>query len=197
MTDPKPEDPQEIDIFKTKTLGSLDSIRKELEAVRGSIEVLSRTLAAHVRQNIDTFTEVREYISDQMSYRLFRQGLEENNIMLELEKKKLELEFSERRFKALEEEHEEGEMEAEQVKLKYDKQKAELEAAQRNLVLLQNVKQSTKDKIAAVKTKDPIGKKVLDTIILTAMGTITAAVVGGTIAFVLWLIRLYLTTGKP
>lgn len=174
-------------------LEKLQEIQDAQVQTKDAMRVLSETLAAHVRQNIETFHEVREYIGDQMSYRLFRQNLEENNLQLELAKKALELEYAEKRFAALEKEHLEGTEETDRLKLEYEKQKLEIEALRKSHDLLQGARNSTKDKMKTVANQpNPFHQKMKETFILTGIGTLTAASVGGVIAFFVFFIRFYI-----
>jgi hypothetical protein len=194
MTVP-PNEMQEIQIFQTQVIGKLQSIESAILQERESVRILSETLATHIRQNIDTMQKINEYIGEQMAYRMYRQGMEENNINLQLQQKTLELRFLEDKYKALETEHKEEDTVQEQLRYERDRQKLELENLRKNLEVLQLAKTSTKDKIAAMPKvgKDKM-EKIKDTITLTAIGTLTAASVGGVIAFFIWLMKLYITS---
>lgn len=197
-----PEKSQSITAFQVQlqTFHKTVELMDEMKAMNESIKILTQTLAAHVKQNIDTFSSMQDYISEQMTYRLFRQGMEENNLALELKKKELELEFMEKKYKVLEDEHQSDTVQTESLKYEYARQKLEIENMQQNIEILKNAKSSTQDKIKAVKAQeappDPFNKKMRETVILTGLGTLTATGVAGIIAFFVFLVRLYIQ-GNP
>lgn len=193
-----PSSGQNITAFQVQmqTFHKTLELLEETRAVRESLQVLSGTLAAHVKQNIDTFSSMQEYISEQMAYRLFRQGMEENNLALELKKKELELEFMEKKYHALESEHQNDTVETESLRYEYARQKLEIENMQKNIEILKGAKHSTNERMKSVKaaavTPDPFEKKMKETFILTIIGASTAAGVGAVIAFLVFLVRLYI-----
>lgn len=190
----KPDKMQQVTPLdlQLQSFHKLVEMEQTLKELKEAISALSNTLALHVKQNIDTFHSMNEYIGEQMSYRLFRQGMEENNLSLELAKRNLELEYLEKQVKAVEQEKEEESTQAERLHLEVERQKLEIENLRKNIDILENVRKSTKDKIQPVKVEDPFARKMRETLVLTVIGTTTAATVGGIIAFILWLVRLYL-----
>lgn len=161
-----------------------------------SIQTLNATLALHIKQNIETFDAMNEYIAEQIRYRVFRQGMEENNLQLELDRKNIELKYLEDKIHKLETEVKEDDDATLQLKLDRERQHLEIEALKRNIDILENVKKSTKDRIPSVKTAmaqpSLLPSKIKDTIMLTAIGTLTAAATTGAIAFAIWVIRFYI-----
>jgi hypothetical protein len=188
-----PHDMQEIDLFQVQVVAKLKDILESNASTRDTMRILTETLAAHIRQNIDTIQKINESISEQMSYRLFRQNLEENNLQLELAKKSLELDFAEKRYNALAHTHEEDTEETDRLRYEHQKQQIELDSLKKNLEILQNSKSSTQNKIKA-SSSSPSSQKIKEVILFTGVGTLTAAAVTGLIAFVLWLARLYITS---
>lgn len=182
------------DVFQVQTNRQLTDILQSIEALKRTLQTLSETLATHIAQNIGATQQMSDYIGEQMSYRLFRQGLEENNLSLQLAQRNLELEFLEKRYKALEGELREESEESVGLAFERDKQKLEIETLKRNLDLLQVAKRSTNEKIKAIVPPVSLSTRMRDTFVLSTIGTLTAAAVGGTIAFVVWLVRLYITS---
>jgi len=172
----------------------IDATTQAIIELRESVRTLTKTLAAHMQQNIDMTTKISDYIGEQMSYRLFRQDIEERNINLQLAQKALELEFMEKKYKALELEHDEETEESQQLKLDRERQKLEIDALKVSLANLQDAKHSTKDKLKTVTVSthpEGLERRVKDTIVLTAAAAVTAAFIGGTVAFIVWLLRFY------
>jgi chromosome segregation ATPase len=194
---PTNDDIQEVDIYRTRVVATLEDIQKVQSSMQEAIRSLSETLANHMKQNIDMLDGVNRYIGDQMQYRTFRQNIEENNLTLELEKKRLELEFAQRRMKQLEDEQHEDDEDTKTIRLEYEKQKLEIESMKRSMDILQEARHSTQEKIKSMKstTAAPppaFSQKMKETIILTALGATTAAAVGGVIAFFIFFIRFYI-----
>lgn len=163
-----------------------DEVVQRLDILLAQVRVMSQTLTQHIRQNIDTMQEVRDYIGQQMTYRLFREDLEENKLRMEIAQKNLEIEFFKKRIESLTDEN----SEQDKIILEFEKVKLEKDAMMESLAILKSTKQTTSQKMKAI-TPPTRWAKIQETILLTTAGTITAAVVGGIIAFVVFLVRLY------
>lgn len=184
---PSPQEP-------VSTEEQLKSIESRITELSASFNTMSQTVAINMKQNIEMMRSINEYISEQMSYRLYRQNLEENNINLQLQQKAIELQFMQKKFDALSAEKQEDDAEAQDLKIEREKLKLEVETLKKNLDSLQENKQSTKDRVKTIKVNSVEDKhdKIIDTVTMTALGTLTAIGVTGVVAFILFLVRLYI-----
>jgi myosin heavy subunit len=197
INSPKPPDEgQTISSFEVQMqiFNKLLNMEREMKDMKEAFQTLSQTLAINMKQNLDMMKHIDEYIGEQMSYRLYRQNLEENNIQLQLKQKELELKFLQQKYDDLSTEKQEDDAESRDLKLERERMKLEVETLRKNLEALQENKHSTKDRIPTLKVQSPqeMSKELKDAIFLTAIRTLTATTVVGIIAFFVWLIRFYI-----
>lgn len=196
MNEPSKEPTLPSGEVQVQTLGEVLKLESKITELSSAVQTLSQTMAVHMKQNLEMMRSINEYIGEQMSYRLYRQNLEENNINLQLKQKEIELSFLKKKFDSLSAEKQEDDAESEALRIEREKLRLEVEALKKNLESVRDSRSSTKDKVNTLKlannTPESGNAKIKNTIILTAIGTLTAAVVTGTLAFVVWLIRFYI-----
>lgn len=190
----EPNQMQTLDPFAVQVATRMEAqdarfmeIMARLEQLTSHVSSLSETLASHVRANIETMQEVRDHIGQQMAYRLFREDVEENKLRMEIAQKNLEISFLEKRINNLTEEN----SEVDDLRLNYEKQKLELENLRTMQTLLKTTKSTTQDKLKAMAPKT-LGERARETAVLAAVGTLTTAGVTSVLAFIYFLIRLYM-----
>jgi len=173
-----------------------DTTNKEIASMIGSltrtVQSLSEVLSTHVKSNLETLREIREYIGSQIAYRAYREDIEENRMKLEIEQKNLEIKYKE---KLLQEET----TESDAMRLERDKLKAELETLKKNLEVVQLVKHSTQEKIKAggihshASSNSNLTHDAKKTIIMTAIAFLTTSFLGGVITIIYFVVKLYIT----
>jgi hypothetical protein len=163
-------------------------IEKQISRLAQTVQSLSNVLSTHVRSNLDTLKEIREYIGSQIAYRSFREGIEENQLKLQIEEKNLEIRYKE---KLLLEET----TESDALKLERDKLRLEMETLKKNLEVVQLVKNTTQEKMKAMQSSQPSGNlpsEAKKTFLLTTVAFLTTSVLGGVLAIIVFVIRLYI-----
>jgi len=195
MTDtpPTPDDLQQADIIPIRILVAVGKNSEDLERLRLTIQALNEVLASHIRTNLETLKEVREYIGNQLNYRLLREDMDEKRLRFEIDQKNLDLQLMEKRVNALIEEN----VEADQLRVEFEKSKLEIKLLREQMELVKTARESTNEKIKekpAEKSKG-LSDKVRETMILTAASVITASVLGGALAFLYWGLRQWLASG--
>lgn len=193
----EPDKLQSVTPFQVQLQAFHETVRigEEIRALKSTVQALSETLSVHLKQTNETFVRMNEFIGDQMSYRLFRERIEENDLQLELAKKEVQLEYLAKQYDALQKEQKIEDEESRKLQLAYETQKLEIEHMKKTQEMMQDVKKSTKDRIQSVKAQaitNPLSHKVKEAVVLTSVGTLTAAVIGGVIAFVIFFIRFYI-----
>jgi len=187
IQEPAPDELQQADIIPVRILVAISKTTEQVQALTETIKALTEMLASHIRANIENSNQLKEYMNSQMQYRSMREDLEEQKLKLEIEQKNIEVQYLERRINFLTEEN----TDADRIRLDYEKQKLELQALKDSREILQQIKGSTKDKL-----KPPAAKLGWDdvkrAVVLGAVGTLTASLVGGSLAFVVWGLRQWL-----
>lgn len=164
-----------------------DTTNKEIASMIGSltrtVQSLSEVLSTHVKSNLETLREIREYIGSQIAYRAYREDIEESRLKLEIRYKE----------KLLQEET----TESDALKLERDKLKIELETLKKNLEVVQLVKHSTQEKMNAVQAKPSsnggLSQRAKETIALTTVAFLTTSFLGGVITIIYFVVKLYIT----
>lgn len=180
----EPEEKKEASNNEIITL--LQAVGTDLGALARNVRTLSDVLSTHVRSNIETLKEIREYIGSQIAYRYYREDIEGNRLSLEIEQKNLEIKYKE---KLLQEEATENDA----MKLEIEKLKLEKASLQSNLEVLKVVKSSTQERLKAMPPSPPenLGSRAKSTFILTAVAFLTTSLLGGILAVIIFVIRLY------
>lgn len=106
---------------------------------------------------------------------------------MEIAHKNLEISFMEKRINNLTEENNE----VDELRLNYEKQKLELENLRAMQSLLKTTKSTTQDKLKAMAPKT-LAERAKETAVLAAVGTLTTAGVTSVLAFIIFLVRLYM-----
>lgn len=165
-------------------------VSHQIAALTRTVQMLSDVLSTHVRSNIETLKEIREYIGSQIAYRSYREGIEESRLKLAIEEKNLEIRYKER---LLQDEATANDA----LKLEQDKLKLELESLKENLEVLKVVKSTTQEKLKAMPHAQPQSNSVTNndlkrTITLTATAFLTTAFLSGVGLLISFLIRQYI-----
>jgi hypothetical protein len=163
-------------------------IERQLGALARTIQTLSDVLSTHVRSNLETLKEIREYIGSQIAYRSYREGIEENKLKLDIDQKNLEIRYKE---KLLQEEATENDA----LKLEQDKLKLELASLKENLEVLKVVKSTTQERLKVMPPPQPadnLPSQAKKAIIMTSVAFLTTSVLGGILAVIIFVIRLYI-----
>jgi len=188
-----PDQLQQTDVVPIRILVAVSKNSEDIDRLSTTIHALNEMLASHIRVNLDTMREIREYIGNQLNYRLLREDMEEKRLRFEIDQKDLDLKLMEKRVNALIEEN----VEADQTRLEYEKSKLEIKLLREQMELVKTARDSTKDKLKsgpAEKSK-PIGERMKETALLTATSVVTASVLGGGLAFLYWGLRQWLASG--
>jgi predicted nuclease with TOPRIM domain len=190
MATPEPGDLQQADIIPIRILIAVSKNSEDITKLAATIHALNEVLASHIRANLETLKEIREYIGNQLNYRLMREDMEEQRLRYEIAQKDLDLELMGKRVNALIEETED----ADQTRLEFEKAKLEIELLRQQLETLKAARESTKDKVkpAADNKEKTLAIRMKETAMLTATSVVTASVLGGVLAFLYWGLRQWL-----
>ena len=196
MTTPvSPDELQQADIIPIRILVAVGKNSDDIEKLRLTIQALNDVLASHIRTNLETLQEVREYIGNQLNYRLLREDMEEQRLRFEIDQKNLDLQLMEKRVDALMEEN----LEADQLRVEVKKAKLEVKSLRDQLELVKTARDNTNEKMKALPTEKPKGlsEKLRETMVLTAASVATASVLGGILAFLYWGLRQWILSATP
>jgi hypothetical protein len=188
---------QTVDTTSVQILSSVQDLTKRVDSLAITITALSKMLASHIQTNLETAHMIQVSLESSLRYRAIREEMDESRLQKEIEQKSLEVESLGKKVGALLEENQE----ADAIRLEYKQAKLEIEKLTMQIEILKSAKRSTSERLGApIKAEKSMKDRVLEAMIMTTATVLTASVVGGVLAFIYFLFRLYIasqTGGAP
>jgi hypothetical protein len=183
---------QTVDTTSVQILSSVQDLVKRVENLAITITALSEMLASHIRANLEINHMIQMSLESSLRYRAIREEMDESRLQKELEQKGLEVDFLGKKVDQLLEENQE----ADALRLQLQQAKLETEKLTLQIDILKSAKRSTtSEKMSSpMKAEKSLKDRVLEGMIMTTATVLTASVVGGGLAFIYFLFRLYITS---